>query len=570
MTDTKVRIGRKFQYLEIFLVSFVIFCGQLYSIYNFHSSDFLLPSNPDRVLFADIIGFMSSSGIETQKINYLQPLGLHPTPYHFFELWFTGLLAFIFESNAMILDHLVSASIFGTIIYMGARAIAEYLNVSFFYSVIAALILAVLNFEIQLQSLEQLEFLEVLKSTSVYFQLSAIEYSKFFPIYILLLASIIFFLHKEYLLSFLFLSMLPIINILLYPSILSASLILLPIAFCKRLISRYEFLLMLSITFFISIFIFIFYFVVNAFSETILEESLLSYQQEILGLILSQTSFNILVGSFIQAAYALLPCILIGIFYHKKFLIFLKHNQAILFIFLMLLVISITGAFAWAILHFHPESSQFYIRHAHVVINILSLFTLFFLFELNKPKAWIVISAILLIKVNYAAVELNNYREMSTNYYSQNFLNIAKKELEDTNRRGAYISSKTSLKSIRGKSINHRIGNFTSISNQGLNLTNISDYSMLVSSKPLIQFIEKGMLSDHPFSIYVALQKSSGEFNSISLSQYTFILDNNISYLVLAASASPSKKIIPLISKSFTDPFSGETLLILKTSGNKT
>lgn len=553
-----IKFSTKIKFLEQFIILFFIFALQLYSIYDFESSNFFLPSNPDRLLFSDITEFMNYAAVETDKINYLALAQHNPSPYHYFELWFTALLSFATKLNIVFLDHLVAAPIFGTIIYMGVRAISEYFDIRFLYSVVIAFILSVLNFQIQLPFLDHFE---LLKSTDVSFQLTAIEYAKFFPIYIFLITSIIFFLNKKFTLSFLAFSILPIINILLLPSYLLFTALVLPFVMYKNYISRMDFLFMSLILFFILVFLASFYLLFNANPGAASGLNSFDLFNEIIINAMSITSINIVIGSIIQVVYLTLPVILILIFFFNKFLYYFQANQLILPIVFLLALFSLLGLFTWALLHFHQESHQFYIRHAHVTINLLFVLTLFILFHLSQSKAWGIILLIFVLKSNYLYSEIKTYRNLSQLTYSSEFIKEISSELDSNDAYGAFIRDQQSLLTQRGKASKLRIGYFTHLLNNNFYLFGINDFTFTKSDRALIKYIEEGMLKEHPFEIFINNQKLHGSFESIADSQYKFIKKNKISFLVLAKGVPIPDGIIPFVTKSFTDRYSEETVV---------
>ena len=552
-----VQSSIKIKFFEPLVILCFIFFVQLYSIYDFEGSRFFLPSNPDRLLFADITEFMNYASVESSKINYFNFGEYNASPYHYFELWFTGLLSFSTKLNTVFLDHLVAAPIFGTIIYMGARAISEYFGIQFLYSSVIAFILSVLNFQIQFPFLE---YFEILQSTEVYFQLSAIEYAKFFPIYIFLIASIIFFLNKEFTLSFLTFSILPIVNILLLPPYLLCIALLIPFASYKKHISRVQLLNIILILLSILVFIVLFYFVLNANPKESSELNFLELVDEMVINALSRTSLNIIIGSIAQVIYVMLPVILILSLFFKKYFYYFQSNQIILHILFILILFSLVGLLTWALFHLHPESHQFYIRHAHIIINLLFVFIFLILYNFSQAKAWVLISVILVLKTSYLYSDMKTYRSLSKFAYSAEFTKEIGSELDINDANGVFIRDRQSLLSARGKGSNLRIGYFTHLLNNNFYLVNISDFTNTKSEGAIIKLIEQGMLNEHPFQIFIKNQKLDGTFNSIPDSQYEFIKKNKISFLVLAKGATLPSDIIPLVQKSLSDRYSGETI----------
>jgi hypothetical protein len=155
---------------------------------------------------------------------------------------------------------------------------------------------------------------------------------------------------------------------------------------------------------------------------------------------------------------------------------------------------------------------------------------------------------------------MKTYRSLSKFAYSAEFTKEIGSELDINDANGVFIRDRQSLFSSRGKASNLRIGYFTHLLNNNFYLVNISDFTNTKSEGAIMKLIEQGMLNEHPFQIFIKNQKLDGTFNSIPDSQYEFIKKNKISFLVLAKGATLPSDIIPLVQKSLSDRYSGETI----------
>jgi hypothetical protein len=548
--------------IEIAAIVSIFFIMQAFSIFNSSEGLLYIPMDPDRSLFSDVISFISTTGVESYKIDYLSPKSVGVSPYHYLELWLTGFIAVLFSSNILITDHLVSAPIFGIIIYIGFRAISEIFNVSRVYSIIASFLLVGMSLGVQFPLIDHLH--DLLGRTEDYFQLSVLEYPKFFGIYLFHIAAIIFYFNKRYLEALVCLLSIPISNILMAPSILLSAGIMLILGYKKNLISTKQLYFGAILTLSTFLFIVIFYqiFGIEGFSSshTVDIDRLTS---DFIGSILSLTSINIMAGTIIQIIYMLLPFIILSILIKKNFLSYLRDITIVTPILLWVFFVILTGLISWVILQNHPESSQVSIRFAFVATNLVAFIIIMLTYVHNKYVGWFFLLIILFIKLDYSYLKFNNKKIESSNLYSQEFLGDVEKEFSEISPRGVFIRHESSLKARRSKSVLIRIGQFTNLYN--LYPMNISDFTGSFSSNYIKGILEKSDINSIPFYKFINQQQLNKTFESIKKSQYNFIIKNNINYLILESLAELPKTIEPLVKKKYVDNKSGESLYILNT-----
>jgi hypothetical protein len=552
-------------YLELVIVISVFFIAQMYPVIDTTGEVFYMPTDPDRSLFSDIISFINSTGIESYKIDYINPNSVGVSPYHYFELWVTGFISVLFSSNIILTDHLVSAPIFGVIIYFGLRAISEILGVPRMYSIVASFLVVAMNSEVQIPWIDQQHSL--LERTEVYFQLSVMEYHKFFVIFLFQIAAIIFYNKKQNILALLCLLSTPLANILMAPSFLLSAAIILFVAYYLDKISKKQFYFGIVATLSVALFIVLFYqiFGVYEISSNVTDHGRLI--SEVVNSIFTITSINIIIGSLIMVVYMLFPFIVLSIWIGGDLLKFSKDIKIVTPVFLWTFIVLFTGLLSWVVLHKHHESTQFFIRHAHVAINLVSFIIVMLAFGKNKYISWIFLIIIFLVKLDYSYEELNSKKTNSSDSYSQDFLSDVAEEFSVINPKGAFIKHKSALYSRRSKSVLSRIGHFTNIyaSTFYLHPMNISNFTDSFSNNYIEGIIEKSDVDSLPFYKFVNNQIYNDQFDSINKSQYDFIIRNKINYLILSPLAILPSNIEGLVQTFYVDKNSGERVYILRT-----
>lgn len=547
-------------YIEISLVASAIFMLKAFSISDYSGHFFLFPSDPDRALFADITNFIKNTGVESQNINYIDPSASGRTPYHYFELWLTGLISFLYSTNTLQTDHLLVSPLIGTVIYNGFRALSEALQIRSYFAMLASFTASVLNFEVQIPWFNQFPLLE---RTATYFQLSAADYAKFFPIYLFQIGSILFILYRRNFQALVSVLFLPIANILLAPQILLSSAAITLVEFIKKKTSRREFILSGALILLITCFLIIFYSLFAAIKLHAPPGNFELVKEAYLRILFSRTSINIIVGSCIQLFYMLLPWALLTLFFRDKVSSYLLFNQRVLEVFYKQSLVLFAGLICWVALSGHPESTQLYVRYAHVYVNIIAFILICIIFKHHRSCAIYILIFILIAKVNYQYDKIRVSHEMAKSAYSREFLIAAGTALKGLNPKGVVISAESGLKSVRAKTVAMRPGYFTAYIDSELYPTNISNFNEVMSINPFSQYIEANLVNSQPFYKFMKMQEMTGVFESVSQSQYKFIVENHIDYMILGSFAKVPKKLCHLIAKVYHDSMSNESLVIL-------
>ena len=92
---------------------------------------------------------------------------------------------------------------------------------------------------------------------------------------------------------------------------------------------------------------------------------------------------------------------------------------------------------------------------------------------------------------------------------------------------------------------------------------NISDFTGSISNNYIEGIIGQSDINSIPFYKFVNNQLLNNKFESISNSQYDFIIKYNINYLILSPLAILPANISALVKKIYFDSKSGEKLYFL-------
>ena len=545
-------------YFEIIVITTIFFIAQSYSIVNLEGNFFYTPSDPDRIPYADIVNFLNSTGLETPKINYLNQEDVVMRPYHFFQLWITSSIVGLFSSNTLITDHLVTAPLLGVVIYMGFRAISDTFKVPRLYSIIGSFIAVALCFEIQIPFLDNIPLLAV---TEIFYQLSVIEMPKLFSIYLFQIAAIIFYFNKKIIASLLSLAAMPLANIMMAPPVLLASGIMLIIGYYKKNISRGEFLFGITSLFSVALFILVFYEIFGADNSLIYLAEDKGIEKIIIDAFLSMTSIKIIIGSSIMIFYMLFPYILIATWMRSYFITIFKNVKNVPVMLLCIFLVGLMALFTWVVLNYHIESHQLFRRYAHVGMNLVAFLIIMIAYGKSKYVGWIIIIAILLIKLNYTHEKLTNKRIESSNLYSTEFIIETQNALKDVNPIGAMILAASDLNAPRFSTF--KLAHFYSVYNSKLYSTNLTDFSTITSDDYLESYIIQRHKQYIPLYKFVNEQILNNNFVNINKSQYDFVIKNNIEYLTVSPHAEIPYIFNDIILQSYKDKNSGVKLYIL-------
>ena len=545
-------------YFEILVIASILFIAQSYSIVNLESNLFYTPYDPDRIPYADIINWLNNTGIETTKLDYQNQDSIGLIPYHFFQLWLTSAIVGLFSSNTLITDHLVTAPLLGVITYTGFRAISDTFKVPRLYSIVGSFIAVALCFEIQIPFLDNIP---LLGRTEIFFQQTVIEMPKLFSIYLFQIAAIIFYFNKKIIASLLSLAAMPVASILMTPPILLTIGIMLIIGYYKKIISRVEFFFGFASLFSLALFILIFYQIIGN------DASLLHLSEDkgitniLIDSFLSITSVNIVIGTSIQIFYLLFPYILIAVWMRSYCITIFKNVKIVPVMLLCIFLAYLMALCSWAVLNFHPEAHQILERYAHIGMNLVAFLIIMIAYGKSKYVGWIVIIAILLIKLDYSYEKLTNKRIESSNLYSTEFIIETQNALKEVNPIGAQILAESDMALPRFGTFMQ--AHFYSVYNSKLYTANLTDLGDGSTDNYLESFFKQRAKQYIPFYKFVNEQVLNNNFVNINKSQYDFVIKNNIEYLTVSPNTEIPSIFNDIIIQSYKDKNSGVKLYIL-------
>ena len=216
---------------------------------------------------------------------------------------------------------------------------------------------------------------------------------------------------------------------------------------------------------------------------------------------------------------------------------------------------------SWVILNYHLEAHQIFERYAHIGINLVAFLVIMIAYGKSKYVGWIVIIAILLIKLDYSYEKLTNKRIESSNLYSTEFIIETQNALKEVNPIGAQILAESDLNAPRYSTF--ILAHFYSVFNSNLYTVNLTDFGDGSSDNYLESFFRQKAKQYHPFYKFVNEQVLNNNFVNINKSQYDFVIKNNIEYLTVSPNTEIPNIFSDIIIQSYKDKNSGVKLYIL-------
>ena len=194
-------------------------------------------------------------------------------------------------------------------------------------------------------------------------------------------------------------------------------------------------------------------------------------------------------------------------------------------------------------------------------MNLVAFLIIMIAYGKSKYVSWIIIIAILLIKLDYSYEKLKNHRIESSNSFSTEFIIETQNALKEVNPIGAHILAESDLNAPSFRT--SELGHFYSVYNSKLYTANISDFGDGSSDNDLESFFRQREKQYHPFYKFINEQVLNNNFVNINKSQYDFVIKHNIEYLTVSPNTEIPNIFNDIIIQSYKDKNSGEKLYIL-------
>ncbi len=150
-----------------------------------------LVPNVDYVFYSRMSDYFNATGNESTFLDYIQPDQNHPLPYHYFEIWFNAGITDFTNELSVLCQELSCHILFNVLICIGFLSIAETYTKITWRENLCALLLLFFNGLLFYFYPEKL-----LHSEPSMFLFNALTLPKTAIVYLFLIASLLFMIHK--------------------------------------------------------------------------------------------------------------------------------------------------------------------------------------------------------------------------------------------------------------------------------------------------------------------------------------------------------------------------------------
>lgn len=479
----------------------------------------------DNISYSKNIWYIINSGNESSVFDYFDLSKRTPSPFHYYDLWFAGGIATVFNLNYLHTLQLITHPIGFFTIIIGLLAILEFKieKISLFHKFlcIGILFFGGLYFECY-------NHIEIFKRYGFMYRLNVFKFPKSIISYTFILASLnLYFNRRIYLALLVFLGLI-LSQIATAPTLLSTLfLFFLGLLIFTKNLKYVKYLISILV---VVIFIGIFYILLktgnsdNLYSQNFTREYLFSLLtiKQFITLIKLSIGDGLLGLAFIHIFSIILIILLLALNYNKiKFSIF-NHLYLVIF-FIMLILIGIVLSFLFGFVMF--DAFQFFSSIGTPFLTIIIFLLLIYLFD----KLSTIYKVLILIYVIFVAVIAPKTFENPYNY-SQEYLLKTNQTFKLLNPKGVFLMTKEDY----SKSANHCnplfgvLNYHLCIWNRNANTIPMSVFDIPRDSKN--NFTNAVKLSS--FYIFVEKQKAKHHFISLEQSQIDFIDTYDIDYLI--------------------------------------
>ncbi len=555
----------KNEILVLFL--FLIVCTLFYS-YRFYSAtyngDILNIPNPDFTFYARISHFLVESGIESATPTLVYPELNSRNPYHYFDLWFCGGISHFSGGNYLQILFLVSYTIGISLVWLGFCCLAENLNrlnaVSITIAFLGTFFMPLPTYFSEAVNKFLNQFLVLTHAPAEYIDYGLWNMNKLYPVYLILIVSILAFLKKEKVIGIALVSTLAFIySTICIPIVLAVSMYILYDYF---IVSKDKKFFASGIIFLalVNAFIFIFYFNyltdssgngLDPFRRLGVEPIYKSIFRPVKIFFDATAQLVILLSPFILLLFLdKLKTIPLKNIPYRIFEI-LKSNEYVH----LAIIFYAAGLATWAILYDVVDANQFFATSSIPLINILCV-VLF----MGLSKIYVRISALAfgLYFVYYTTIGIFEQR-----LYSEKYMTQISEAARSTGRIGGFLLSKKDYEEGFGYNIVEVLGDYITLFRPDNFMVNLSITDLPGTPEKLDSDSARLELSKHDFYKFMAQQKLINEFKSVEQSRIDFINKFQIDFLIVSARVELDSAILKRINRKIIDDYSQQAFLVL-------
>lgn len=546
-------------YLIIFAIPLIIFQYYLFVDFNTFkffsvSEDILFYGNAAKDL--TVFGFENTSGL----LNEIYPqLFDGIAPYHYYELWFTSIVAKCFHLSHTYSLVLIVYSYLVYLLYLGIVSVFQLFNslrVMHFLLGYLLLFVGPLYMSSYVQFFNDGNFFDTSVFITPGFVKQTLAYSfygqKHLPVYLFGIAIFYFLFQKKYDLFFLFSSVSCIAAFGIIPGVIGA--VAFFILLFREQRTKRNIVILLSAVLFIGA-------IYQVLGQNISKELSNStfYFQDFLKILNLKGEIARVIAKYLSPViwFSILyaPIIIFGLIYRKVLQDFTGLKPMLLLVFLLLFV----GA-SFTLIVKGIDSDQF-LTNLLPFLNIFCIYILVFLFSRKWKAATLVISLFFIVNLIFI---LNYYNiskktEQVGKEYSQIYIDwvIAKLNKEGKVVNVAYLLDDSTLK-MRPPVLWYAYspGRYF-VAYDFINLININDPNI----KYPVSYASSAFSASNQMRFY--FKKLNFTQTELEDQQIKFLKEFNIKYLIATKNTNLSEKILMYVKDKKEDDFSSETFYVL-------
>ena len=524
--------------------------------------------NTDFSFYARISYYVVNSGIESATpTQVFQELNAR-NPYHYFDIWFNGAISFFSSGDNLQILFLVSYTIGISLVWIAFCALAETLDKLTFFNLAVAFLgiffLPLQSFVSQAinQFLNQLYILT--HAPPPYLAYGLWNFTKTYPIYLVLIASALFFLKNHKGLALSILSTLPFIyTTVAIPMMLSLSVYIIVDYFFG---AKDKAFFLRAAAFLGCIYLFILGFYFPYLTDSVGTQ--LDPFRRVGVEPIYKTIFRpakIFVDATLQLIILLMPfLILIGMELFKRksprnigqtIVEKIKHNSYVQFS----MVLYVSALISWCILFDIIDANQFFVTTAIVMVNILC-----FIVAIHLRM---VVTKVFLLLLCAHFVIITNDDIFEQRLYSPDYMSKVEDVVATTGNISGFLLGEKDYEHGYGNNVVEVLGDYATQFRPDMYYVNLSIPDSL-TKVGIFDVNVENILADNDFYRFISMQKKNNTFSSIVESRNKFIDEFNIQCVF----ASPHVVLDSLfeirVKERISDPYSGQVLLLL-TKGDR-
>jgi hypothetical protein len=471
------KTNTKLKHVLLLIGSSCFFYGLAY--YSAYNPGGFIPFNyidSDYILYAKIAKYISITGQENgyNHLNLLDSYYNGPEPYHFFDLWGSSLVHYLFGVNHYLGLKLIVYPTFYFLVFIGVICLFQKLSSIKIF--LALLIIWFGGFFLVIPELQSIKYLQSIGGITTNLLNPGLYKLSYF--YVFILSAYLLYKKEHFGLAIICLLGLIIANVITAPTILTALFLVIILSFRLKMITKKEcytylfYLVALSVS------------LVAFYGITKTERAGLAGAEITSPLALIQESFstqnlktqrNIILSSVIYLSILYFPVLFL--LFHNRALIRIKNLALVFIITSVLISISI-----WALLFNELNSSQVFYNISTSLINV-SAFVLI-VASLNNgvlsiraaSKAGWVLN--ILIALTIVINIINSTNKIHTHHFETHSYEYLKKiyETVPTNELIATLKAPNEMEEMHSKyNAVYPLGNYLFLFDRNINSVNIGD-----------------------------------------------------------------------------------------------